>query len=201
MANSLSQRRFLSSVASARKIREAAKDLRLRPISQEQKTSFLHAALAAYVAGWDAYLKQVIKEFTQKINTPHDIEFASLHAILEPLTEDKIKHFNTPNWENSRNLLISCTGYDPISDWVWRNAQYTRQESQEFLNQILKVRHSFAHGFAIPTYDWTQTPSGKIQLNDRSLKRVDRFLIYLVLSTDAGLSRHAFQKFPNQLLW
>ncbi|WP_145682024.1 HEPN domain-containing protein [Azospirillum brasilense] len=199
--SSLSQTRFLSSVALSRKIRETAKDSRLRPISREHKTNFLHAALAAYVAGWDAYLKQVTKEFVQKIYNPHDVEFASLHSILEPMTEQKLKKFNTPNWDNSRDLLISCTGYDPIADWVWRAAQFNRQQSQDFLNQILKVRHSFAHGFSIPTFQWTQTPSGKVQLNDRSLERVDRFLTHLVIATDIGLLKHGSHAFPSKTLW
>ncbi|MBF0849799.1 hypothetical protein HKD27_02525 [Gluconobacter sp. R75690] len=197
----MSWERFGKSVKSAQNLRKIAKDVRLKPFPHEQKTYFLHAALASYVAGWDAYLNLVIKEFVQKTSNTTNIEFSFLHTILSPIVDEKLKKFNTPNWENSRELLMACTGYDPISDWPWRKAQFNRQQSQEFLNQILKVRHSFAHGFSMPTYAWTQTPSGRIQLNDKSLRKIERFFSHLVLETDIGLARYTKQNLSNRTLW
>lgn len=199
--SSLSHVRFLSSVEAARDLRVVVKDARLRPISHAQKTRFLHAALAIYVAGWDSYLNQVTAEFVQKIANPTDAGYISLHSLISPIVEQKLKKFNTPNWENSRELLITCTGYDPISDWAWRKAHLNRQQSQDFLNGILKVRHSFAHGFAIPTFAWTQTPTGRIQLNDQALQRIERFFSHLVSATDNGLVVHGRRSFPGRTFW
>lgn len=193
--------RFQSSVEAARDLRSVVKDDRLRPVSHEQKTRFRHAALATYVAGWDSYLNQVTAEFVQKTASSTDTGYVSLHSLVAPIIEQKLRKFNTPNWENSRELLISCTGYDPISDWTWRKAQLNRQQSQEFLNGILKVRHSFAHGFSIPTFDWTQTPTGRIQLSDQALLRIERYFIHLVSVTDAGLSSHGAQSYPGRVFW
>ncbi|MUZ71202.1 hypothetical protein GOZ90_00805 [Agrobacterium vitis] len=199
--SSVSYIRFQSSVEAARELRAVGKDARLRPVSYEQKTRFFHAALAKYVAGWDSYLNQVIFEFVQRLADPAFTDYLSLHSIVAPIVDQKLKKFNTPNWENSRELLISCTGYDPISDWTWRKAQLNRQQSQDFLNGILKVRHSFAHGFAIPTFPWTQTPSGRIQLSDQALLRIERFLIHLVSATDTGLVAHGALSFPQRTFW
>lgn len=199
--SSLSYTRFQSSVEAARDLRAAVKDARLRPVSHAQKTRFLHAALATYVAGWDSYLNQVTTEFVQKIANPTDAGYVSLYSLIKPIIDQKLKKFNTPNWENSRELLVSCTGYDPISDWAWRKAQLNRQQSQDFLNGILKVRHSFAHGFAIPTFTWTQTPTGRIQLSDQVLLRIERFFSHLVSATDNGLVAHGTQSFPGRIFW
>lgn len=199
--SSLSYARFQSSVEVARELRAVVKDARLRPVSHAQKTRFLHAALAKYVAGWDSYLNQVITEFVQRIANPTDADYVSLYSLITPIIDQKLKKFNTPNWENSRELLISCTGYDPISDWTWRQAQLNRQQSQDFLNGILKVRHSFAHGFAIPTFTWTQTPTGRIQLSDQALHRIERFLTHLASATDTGLVVHGTLSFPGRMFW
>ncbi|MGR6431085.1 hypothetical protein ACU5AY_09215 [Rhizobium sp. PAMB 3174] len=199
--SSVSYTRFQSSVEAARELRAVGKDARLRPVSHDQKTRFFHAALAKYVAGWDSYLNQVIMEFLQKIADNSVVDYSSIHSLFSPIVYQKLCKFNTPNWENSRELLISCTGYDPISDWTWRKAQLNRQQSQDFLNGILKVRHSFAHGFAIPTFRWTQTPSGRIQLSDQALFRIERFFIHLASATDAGLLAHGTISFPQRAFW
>lgn len=199
--SSLALARHDASIDAARNLRSIAKDARLRPLSQQQKTRFLHAALAAYVAGWDAYLNQITKEFLQRISSATDVGYSSLHSVVEPMVSQKLKKFNNPNWENSRQLMISCTGYDPIADWPWRKAQYTRQDSQDFLNGILKVRHSFAHGFSMPTFSWNQTPTGRIQLNDQALHRIERFFIHLVSATDSGLAGHGRLRFPDRTFW
>lgn len=201
MSESLSLTRFASSIASARMLREVVRDPRFQPLSQEKKTRFLHAALAAYVAAWDSYLNQVIKEFIDKLMVLDDLDFLSLHAIFMPIATQKLQKFNTPNWENSRELLVGCTGYDPISDWTWRKAQFNRQQTHDFLNQILKVRHSFAHGFSMPAYTWTQTPSGRIQLNNKSLYRVERFFVHLGYATDRGLNDYGSVRFPGRTFW
>ncbi|MEH2315587.1 hypothetical protein [Nostoc sp.] len=66
------------------------------------------------------------------------------------------------------------------------NAFATRQ----MLNDVLQVRHSFAHGFSILAYSWTQTPIGKVRLTAKAIKDVDALLQYLVAVTDLGMKQN-----------
>jgi hypothetical protein len=58
------------------------------------------------------------------------------------------------------------------------------------LNEILKVRHSLAHGFAMPGYAWTQTASGDTRLTPAELAWTRAFFNHLVASTDRGIKSH-----------
>ena len=192
---------FLSSVASADSLKSAAGDARLRPISAATKSDFLHAALAAYVAAWDAYLNGVVLEFRDKINDPLNVEYSGLHTRYSDFVSRSLERFNTPNSNNSRVLLVQCTGYDPIGDWVWTRAGMNGLQARTFLDEILKVRHSFAHGFSIPSYTWTVTPTGRRQLSGGSVEKARRFLRHIVLVTDAGLWAHGRSQYPTKHHW
>lgn len=192
---------FRKSVVSADSLRATASDSRLRPIKTSTKNDFLHAALAAYVAAWDSYLNTVVKEFIDKTSSPLDVEYSGIHARYADFANRSLEKFNTPNSNNSRVLLIQCTGYDPIGDWIWQRANMNGLQVRDFLDQILKVRHSFAHGFPIPSYDWTVTPTGKRQLSASSIDKVRSFLTHLVSVTDKGLWGHGRAQFPSKHNW
>ena len=194
-------RKFSDALSAAQCLRLTAKDARLRPIKADVRNDYLHAALAAYVASWDAYLNGVIREFIDNTRQPLDIDYATVHQRLSDFVDVALKRFNTPNWENSRNLLIACTGYDPINDWNWPRSSMNNTDTREYLNEILRVRHSFSHGFPIPAYSWTTTPLGKHQLNDAALSRIERFLSHLVTVTDKGLSFYGRVHYPNRSVW
>jgi len=72
---------------------------------------------------------------------------------------------------------------------------------KEFLSEVLKVRHSFAHGFELPGFTWTITPSGRKQLSDSSLERVQYFFRHLAVQTDHGLRNHAAMLFSGLQIW
>jgi hypothetical protein len=56
------------------------------------------------------------------------------------------------------------------------------------LNEILKVRHSLAHGFAMPGYVWPQAPSGKTRLALEALVWTRTFFNHIVTTMDIGLN-------------
>jgi hypothetical protein len=128
-----------------------------RLISPDGKQIIYHAALAVNVAAWDAYINNIIKDFYNATSNPSDHRFNALHMNIKALSIKALDKFNTPNWENTRNIFTQYTGYDPYSDWIWPSKNMAPIHVQERLNQILKVRHSFAHGFAMPSYDWNRT--------------------------------------------
>jgi hypothetical protein len=173
-----------------RTLRETATDSRLHPISRSQTQVYYHSALAAFVAAWDAYINELVRNFFTATANPLDPKFHAVHAIARDTAERALDRFNTPNSENTRKLLIENTGYDPIADWLWSARSMSGLAVRQRLNEILRVRHSFAHGFAIPAYSWTQTPTGKVRLTAKAIDDVDSFFRHLVAVTDLGMKQH-----------
>lgn len=193
--------KYKSSENRLKTLHKVATDSRLKPISEDEKLVYYHAALAVSVASWDAYIKNIIEEFYSVVADPTNTKFHAMYTISQKTTHTSLKKFNTPNWENTRNLLISCTGYDPYSNWSWPRRGLVAQQVKDKLNEILQVRHSFAHGFAIPTYSWTQTPSGKVKLTSKAIKDIEAFFANLVKATDHGMKLHIELSYGIKLLW
>jgi hypothetical protein len=166
------------------------------------KAVCLHAALAMLVAGWEAYLERVVREAQREIADNTQIRLSVVLALLTEITENEIKRFNTPNASNSRTLLIAHTGYDPINDWQWAVGGLNGVQARARLDEILQIRHSFAHGFPVPTnINWVKNRNQAGVLNTSVLKSVEKFLAHIVLVTDEGLKSHLSSKFGVVLSW
>jgi hypothetical protein len=178
---------YVRGVQRARTLRDATVDVRLRPIPREDAQTFAHAYLASLVAVWDAYLNELARNFYQETAHPLRVDYHAMHEVARMASERAIERFNTPNWENARDFLIATTGYDPISDWTWPRRGMGVQDVRERLNQILRVRHSFAHGFAIPSYAWTTSKNGRARLTVEVLRDTQTFFNNMARKTDSGL--------------
>jgi hypothetical protein len=155
------------------------------------KVVCLHAALAMFVAAWEAYLERLVREVQREIADNSQVRLSAVLSLLSRITEADVKRFNTPNVSNSRELLIMHTGYDPISDWHWSGGSLTGVQARARLDEILRIRHSFAHGFSVPTdIQWARNRNTSGTLTTMALKSVDRFLTHLVKVTDKGVSLH-----------
>jgi len=182
-------------------LREAGRSLRFLASADEDVQTYYHASLAMSVAAWDAYLNRIVLEVLNMVAKPVDTPFHSLHTIAFGFSERALERFNTPNFENSRLLIVSCTGYDPYSDWAWSPRQLGPLQVRDFLNQILQVRHSFAHGFALPAYPWTQSRTGKVRLTSAGVTTIEALLKHLIAATDKGLGAHIRTAFDVAIRW
>ncbi|MEQ6435758.1 hypothetical protein V8Z74_12055 [Comamonas sp. w2-DMI] len=157
------------------------------------KQVFLHAALAYQTATWDVYVKSIVSEYYMVISNPGNQAFLAMHSIAKSRMEKAQEKLNTPNSENSRNFLMEYTGYDPWGDWLGAGRVYgytSILQIKNHLNEIFRLRHSFAHGFTMPTFHWNQSPNGTAQLNVEILRKTGIFFQKLIQGTDAGISQH-----------
>jgi hypothetical protein len=163
-------------------LHRAGVDKRLRPMSDDEIQVYYHAALTAYVAAWNAYIKNLVVDFYDVIADPSDPKFRAIYTIAWKRAENALKRFNTPNAENTRNILIWYTGYDPINTLLWIQ--------REKLDDIVEVRHSFAHGFDIPSNTWTRSLGRQDHLTNWGIHETKDFFKNLVNVTDRGMKAY-----------
>lgn len=182
-------------------LQKIAADKRIKPLARDEAENYLHAALAAYVAAWEAYVESLVKDFYSMTADPLNSRYSAIHTIARNRAERVLEKFNTPNAENTREFLLKNTGYDPWSDWNWPARSFNSLMTRERLNEILRVRHSFSHGFNIPQYSWNSLPSGRCRLTGKSLQMVQSFFTNLVKKTDAGMKMHIQSIYKINLTW
>lgn len=180
--------KYAKDAARAKLLRQAA---RLYSGSSRQEKQVLYgASLAASVAAWDAYVNGVVRDFFHVTAAPLIPRASAHHGLARAMAENLLKSINVPNSENVRDLLIGATGYDPWPDWQWPAKRLNSMWIRARLNEILKARHSVAHGFALPSFAWTVSKRGEPRLTIRILQWNEAFLNNLVRKTDRGISQH-----------
>ena len=179
----------------------AATDKRLRPMSYDKIQVYYHAALTSYVAAWNAYIDNLVRNFYDVIADSANPKFDAIHTLAKGIVENALARFNTPNWGNTRDLLNQYTGYDPINDWGGSQANMNLQQAHQRLNEILRVRHTLAHGSDMPAYNWTQSPSGRIRLTSEAIQETEAFFKNLVKVTDRGMKTHIESTYGLISIW
>ena len=182
--------KYTASANRMQTLRRAATDRRLRPMSHDEIQVYYHAALTSYVAAWNAYIGNLVRNFYDVIADSTNPKFDAIHTLAKGVVENALTRFNTPNWENTRNLLNQYTWYDPINDWGGSQANMNLEQVHQRLNEILRVRHTLAHGADMPAYNWTQSPSGKVRLTSKVIQETEAFFKNLVKVTDRGMKEH-----------
>ena len=162
-------------------------------MSLDEIRIYYHAGLTAYVAAWNAYIKNLVRDFYDAIVDPSDPKFRAIYTIARKRAENALTRFNTPNAENTRNILVEYTGYDPINTLLWIQ--------REKLDDIVEVRHSFAHGFDMPTNTWTQSLSKRGHLTSKAIQETEAFFKNLVKVTDKGMKAHIESTYGLANIW
>jgi hypothetical protein len=193
--------KYQLAASKAQVLRDTATDKRLQPISKLQIQVYYHSALASYVAAWEAYAENLTREFFNATANPLDPNFHAIHTIAKDAAFRTLEKFNTPNTDNTRNLIAQFTGYDPINDWIWLARSMNAVATRQRLNEILQVRHSFAHGFPIPAMSWNQTSTGQVRLTAQISDDVQAFFNFLVSVTDRGMKQHIQTNYGVILAW
>jgi hypothetical protein len=158
--------------------------------SREDVQALFGASFVAQVAAWNAYVVAAIPVFFDELANPALPAFQALHTLARDAAMARLERFNTPNSKNTREILQLCTGYDPWPDWHWPARGLNSLGMRNRLDEVLQVRHSFAHGFAMPAYSWNTNASGERRLTLRALSETAAFLRRLVLVSDTGLRTH-----------
>lgn len=159
------------------------------------RVDFYHAAWAAYVAAWDSYIKSACQEYISKsnvslalgISNTGVVAYQAVHDIASDLFQFRLEKFNTPNFDNSREFLIGSSGYDPYADWRWDKKALTNLRVKELLNEAVRVRHAFAHGFPVRNIRHLVFIDGTNSITYRKAVFVRSMLAHLVLTTDKAL--------------
>jgi hypothetical protein len=148
------------------------------------------ASLAAHVAAWESYLENLVQDFITEISDPLDMRYTALSDLFAPKVEQELKRFNTPKYDNARTLVATCTGYDPINDWNWPARRMGGPAVRILVDEIVNVRHCFAHGTAMKSYDWNTSTAGQVRLTVQALVLVRGIFGHLVSVTDRQLDAH-----------
>lgn len=108
------------------------------------------ASVAAAVGCWEGYIEAVLREFVSKVRVQSHRKTWSLIAQFEALVDKLASELNTPSWEKARELILTVTGMDPFASWIWIPKFQNQNDTKNFFDGVLRVRHAFAHGFKIP---------------------------------------------------
>lgn len=110
----------------------------------------LKAAIALAVGCWEGYVEGSLREFVSKTRVQAHRKAWGLIAQFETIVDKMAADLNTPNWEKTRELLITLTGMDPYASWVWSPKFANQNDTKVFFDGVMSVRHAFAHGFSTP---------------------------------------------------
>lgn len=176
-------------------------DRRLRPMTYEDMEPGLHAALASYVSAWEAYVEGICIEILDAVSRSANPHTGAVLSVLRLEATANIKNFNTPNFENSRNLILRFTGFDPYNFMIATDLGLTAQQTQTRLNEILKVRHAFAHGLSIPSLPWLTRYGITSRLSKKNVGHAGQIISQLVESIDNGASEHLKTVFGIHTGW
>jgi hypothetical protein len=164
---------------------------------------FIHAALASYFSTWESFLEDISREYCTLYRTLLHRDAANLSAIFQNSYEEAIERFNTPNFENAVRLINRTTGCDLSAIWTAIGARGNPAfDSKIYLNDALDVRHSFAHGFGLPSNSFTNRQGiGRPVLGKADVIKLRAFLMEMALQSSNTLGDFFSTSFGKAKPW
>jgi hypothetical protein len=163
------------------------------------------AGVVMMVAAWQGYIEAIVRESYDAIEaaagTTEDaaksgdapVWARQVFALRRNDIEIRIKKFNTPNSTFVRDILKDTLGFTPWPIWEWRSRrrQWSQQEMKMRMDTWVNIRHSVAHGYALPNnVEWLKNSSGSPRLTLLLLKECRRYFKYVVEHTDDAVASH-----------
>lgn len=178
----------------------SARDSRVNRLG---RSDFYHASWTAMIASWDSFVKTICKEFLSKSNNsltlgiPNNAVVSAQKVNHQALVmyERLLKIFNTPNFDNSRELILTATGVDFYSKWKWDDKNISSLSLKRYLDEAVGVRHSFAHGFPLRSIPNFSTVDGNSNLTYRKTIFLRGLLKEITAITDRELEAALMQYF------
>lgn len=166
---------------------------------RHEQDAIHRAGVVMTVAAWQAYIEKIIPEALDAIRTditdPAAVPPAPNWArhsfsLRRAAIEIQIKKFNTPNTTNTRDLFQSAFGFSPWPFWVWHQGrrQWNEQKTRKRTEDWVRVRHTIAHGYALPNdLAFLQGDNGDARLTLGLLNECLKHFKHVALKTDDAL--------------
>ncbi len=182
---------------------------------RHQQDAIHRAGVVMMVAAWEAYIEKVVVDALNAVELgigggaaatgtmPAWVQAA--FAMRRAEIEESIRRFHTPNAERVQELLCGLSlGFDPWPHWSWHVGprQWDAGEMRSRLNAWLRIRHSIAHGSALPNnIAWLHDHQYQPRLTLQSLRECRKFFERLVVLTDAAFSAFLRDEYGIPLPW
>jgi len=161
------------------------------------------AGVVMTVAAWESYIEEVVMEALDALERNAGIAVGTgatvvpawarhAYSLRRAEIAENVKKFNTPNDVKVRDLLLGALEFNPWPDWHWHSGprQWNERDMRDRLNDWLQVRHSVAHGSALPAnISWLQDSQNRPRLTLQLLKECKKFFEYVATQTDVGFRR------------
>ena len=165
---------------------------------RHQLDALHRAGVVLTVAAWQAYVEKILIEGLNAIHAdmvhgPNPAPNWARHTFQLRRAEIliSIKKFNTPDDVKVRDLFQESLAFNPWPSWEWRQGprQWDQQEMRRRTNGWIRVRHSIAHGFELPTdIVWLQDQHHRPRLTLSLLQECRSHFLHLAARTDNALA-------------
>jgi hypothetical protein len=121
---------------------------------RSKEVSVNRAVVVVTVAAWQAAVQDmVLAAIEAGIPGPDSLLTQQTYSIVAGRARGNVGGFNTPNPENTRQLLLEV-GFDPRPFWTWSQMggqgvgvlTLTPHDVEQRMREWLRLRHDIAHG-------------------------------------------------------